>query len=168
VVAALNAIQPADWTGFFEYRLNLPSEHAPLGGIEGSGWKLVYDGVRSDFWKAAEDDRKETDLSYSIGLKVREDGTIADVLYGGLAQKARIAPATKLIAVNNRQFTPTVLREAVAATAASEKTIELLIKTGEFYEAHPVSYQGGEKYPHLVRDTSRPDLLSEIIKAQAK
>jgi predicted metalloprotease with PDZ domain len=107
-------------------------------------------------------------LSYSIGLKVREDGTIADGQYGGPAQKAGVAPAVKLIAVNNRQFTPTVLREAVAATASSDKPLELLIKTGEFYEVHRVDYRGGEKYPHLVRDPGKPDLLSEIIKAQAK
>jgi predicted metalloprotease with PDZ domain len=168
VVAGLNAVQPADWTGFFNQRIKSTSEHAPLGGIEASGWKLVYDGVRSDFWRASEDDRKETDLSYSIGLKVREDGTIADVQYGGPAQKAGVAPAVKLIAVNNRQFTPTVLREAVAATASSDKPLELLIKTGEFYEVHRVDYRGGEKYPHLVRDPGKPDLLSEIIKAQAK
>ena len=36
---------------------------APLGGIEHSGWKLTYDDVRSDFWKAHEDTRKITDLS---------------------------------------------------------------------------------------------------------
>jgi len=40
----------------------------------------------------------------------------------------------------------------------------LLIKTGEYYEVHRVDYRGGERYPHLVRDPSVPDLLSEIIK----
>jgi predicted metalloprotease with PDZ domain len=107
-------------------------------------------------------------LSYSIGLKVREDGSIADVQYGGPAQKAGVAPSTKLIAVNNRQFTPTVLRETVAKTSSSDKPIELLIKTGDYYEVHRLDYHGGERYPHLVRDPSSPDLLSEIVKAHAK
>ena len=87
----------------------------PLGGVEGSGWKLVYDSTRSDFWKSYEDDGKMADLSYSIGLKVKDDGTVDDVAYGGPAQKAGIAPAVKVIAVNRRQFSLTVLREAVAA-----------------------------------------------------
>ena len=39
---------------------------------------------------------------------------VVDVAYGGPAQKAGIAPAVAIVAVNNRQFTPTVLREAVA------------------------------------------------------
>ena len=55
VVAALNAVQPYDWAGFLNQRLQSTDAHAPLGGIQRSGWKLVYDGVRSDFWKAYED-----------------------------------------------------------------------------------------------------------------
>lgn len=168
VVAGLNAVQPYDWAGFLNQRLHSTDAHAPMGGIEHAGWKLTYDGVRSDFWKAVEDVRKWTDLSYSIGLQVKEDGTIADVHYGGPAQKAGVAPSTKLIAVNNRQFTPTVLRETVAKTASSDKPIELLIKTGDYYEVHRLDYRGGERYPHLVRDSSLPDLLSEITKAHAK
>jgi len=164
VVAALNAIQPYDWAGFLNRRLQSTDAHAPLGGIEHSGWKLAYDGVRSDFWQAVEEDRKISDLSYSIGLKVKEDGTITDVQFGGPAQKAGIAPAVKLIAVNNRQFNPTVLREAVQKAATDARPLELLIKTGEYYEVHRVDYRGGERYPHLVRDPSVPDLLSEIIK----
>jgi len=168
IVAGLNAIQPYDWAGFLNQRLHSTDAHAPLGGIEHAGWKLAYDGVRSDYWKAVEEGRKWTDLSYSIGLKVREDGIIADVQYGGPAQKAGVAPSTKLIAVNNRQFTPTVLRETVAKTSSSDKPLELLVKTGDYYEVHRLDYHGGERYPHLVRDASLPDLLSEIVKAHAK
>jgi hypothetical protein len=54
------------------------------------------------------------------------------------------------------------LREAVAAAAKDTKPIELLIKNGEYYETHRVDYHGGERYPHLVRDDSKPDLLSQI------
>ena len=164
VVAALNAVQPYDWAGFLNQRLHSTDSRAPLGGITGSGWKLVYDGVRSDFWKAYEDRRKYADLSYSIGLQVREDGSIVDARYGGPAQKAGVTPAVKLIAVNGRQFTPTVLREAVAAA----KPVDLLVKDGEFYKSLHIDYTGGEKYPHLVRDETNPDLLSAIIAAKVK
>ena len=158
-VAALNAVQPYDWAGFWNERLHSTSPHAPLGGVEGSGWKLVYDGNRSDFWKANEERSKLADLSYSIGLKVQEDdGTIVDVVYDGPAQKAGIPPSTKLMAVNGRQFTSTVLREAVS----ERKPVELLVKNGEYYETHRVEYDGGERYPHLVRDESKADLLTEI------
>ncbi|HTX36157.1 MAG TPA: hypothetical protein VME43_14100 [Bryobacteraceae bacterium] len=164
VVAAMNAVQPYDWAGFFNQRLHSTAPHAPLGGIEGGGWKLVYDNVRSDFWRSYEDDGKMADLSYSLGLKVKDDGTVVDVAYGGPAQKAGVPPSVKVIAVNQRQFSLTVLREAVAAAAP----VDLLIKTGEYYETHRVDYRDGERYPHLVRDPSKPDLLSQIIKPKAR
>jgi hypothetical protein len=62
------------------------------------------------------------------------------------------------MAVNGRQFTSTVLREAVS----ERKPVELLVKNGEYYETHRVEYDGGERYPHLVRDESKADLLTEI------
>ena len=121
MVAALNSVQPYDWAGFLNSRLHSTEPHAPLGGIEHSGWKLVYDGERSEFLKDEEAEQKTLNLSYSLGLKVKEDGMVADVAYGGPAQKAGIPPAVTIVAVNNRQFTSTVLREAVEATAAATK-----------------------------------------------
>ena len=168
VVAALNSVQPYDWAGFFQQRLLSTAAHAPLGGIERGGWKLAYDDIPSEFWKSLESDRKVTNLMYSIGLNVSEDGTINDVQFGGPAQKAGIPPSTKLIAVNGRAFTPTVLREAVSQTASDSKTLEILIRTGEYFETHRVEYRGGERFPHLVRDDAKPDLLSEILKPKSK
>jgi predicted metalloprotease with PDZ domain len=168
VVTALNAVQPHDWAGFLNQRLHSTEAHAPLGGIEHGGWKLVYDGTRSEFWKAVESDRKEVDLTYSIGLRVKEDDTIVDVTYRGPAQKAGVAPAVKLIAVNGRQFTPTVLRESVAKTASDTKPLDLLLKQGEYYETRRVEYRGGEKYPHLVKDAGAKDWLTDIIAPKVK
>jgi len=164
VVAALNAVEPYDWAGFLNQRLHSTDARAPLGGIQHAGWKLVYDGERSDFWKAYEDSEKLSDLSYSVGLKVKEDGAIADIAFAGPAAKAGISPATRLIAVNNRQFTPTVLREAVQKAAP----LDLLIRNGEYFATYRVDYRGGERYPHLVRDGSTPDLLTPIVTAKVK
>ncbi len=165
VVAALNKVQPYDWAGFLNQRIHSTDSRAPLGGIERAGWKLTFDNVRSDFWQAVEEDGKIVDMSYSIGLKVKsEEGDIVDVRYGGPAQRAGVTPSIKLIAVNGHQFTPTLLREAVRQTATSSKPIELLTKNGDYYEVHRIDYRGGERYPHLTRNTASPDLLSEIIK----
>jgi predicted metalloprotease with PDZ domain len=168
VVAGLNSVAPYDWAGFLNQRLHSTDAHAPLGGIQHSGWKLVYDDVRSETWKNTEEQKKVVNLSYSIGLVASEDGTVADVIMKGAAQNAGVAPATKIIAINNRQFTTTLLREAVKQTASDSKPLELLIKTGEYFEVHRIDYHGGERYPHLVRDSASPDLLTEIIKPRAK
>jgi predicted metalloprotease with PDZ domain len=168
VVVALGDVQPYDWAAFFNQRLHSTSPHAPLGGIERTGWKLAYDDVRSEFWKSSEEAFKGADLSYSIGLKVKEDGTIADVALNGPAAKAGVAPTGKLIAVNTRQFNTTVLREAIQAAKSALAPLELLVKSGEYYKTYAVDYHDGERYPHLVRDAGTPDLLSQIIAPLAK
>jgi predicted metalloprotease with PDZ domain len=162
VVAALNAVQPYDWAKFFRDRVSAVTPQAPLGGIENGGWKLTYDETRSEFYKNNEEVHKMVDLTYSIGVKVKDDdGTIIDVVYGGPAQKAGISPSVKVIAVNGRQYTGTVLREAVKAMTSVP--LELLIKTGDFYETHRIEYRGGERYPHLTPAEGQADLLSKII-----
>jgi predicted metalloprotease with PDZ domain len=168
VVAGLNAVQPYDWAEFLRTRVQMVAPHAPLGGIEKGGWKLIYDGTRSDLWRGYEDERKYADLMFSIGLVVREDGGVSDVAYDGPAKRAGISPDNRIVAVDNRQFSTGILREAVQRTAKDSRGIDLLIKSGEYYSVHHIDYQGGEKYPHLVRDESKPDLLSEITKPLAK
>ena len=41
VVSALNDIAPHDWRQFFQARVYAANPRAPLGGIEGSGWRLL-------------------------------------------------------------------------------------------------------------------------------
>ena len=80
--------------------------------------------------------------------------------------KAGIGPGMKLIAVNGRQFSPEVLRDAIKAAKGSSAPIELLVENDDYYKTYKLDYHGGEMYPHLVRDASKPDLLSEILKAK--
>jgi predicted metalloprotease with PDZ domain len=167
LMAALNAVQPYDWAGFFRARLDSTGPHAPLGGITGGGWNLIFNAIPSPMWLASAEDRKLTDLTYSLGFKVKDDGAILDVAMGSPAQKAGIAPSTQLIAVNGRQFTPAVLNDAVTSTAAASRSLEFLVKSGEFYETFRTDYAGGEKYPTLVRNPSVPDLISPIVAARA-
>jgi predicted metalloprotease with PDZ domain len=167
VIAGLNAIQPYNWSGFFDERLHATNAHAPLQGIERGGWKLEYTSERGELMKADEESRKVMDVRYSIGLIVKEDGTIADVAYDSTARKAGVTPSVKLIAVNGREFNFQVLRDAVKATASNQQPLTLLIKNGEYYQTFPVDYHGGERYPHLTKAGSAPDLLSQVIAARA-
>jgi predicted metalloprotease with PDZ domain len=167
VVAGLNAVQPYDWASFFNKRLEAVGPHTPLGGIENGGWKLTYNSSRSEMWRNHEEDNKTINMTYSIGLKVSEEGNISDVEYGGPAQKAGVSPATKLVAVNGRQYYPVVLRDAVQAATTKTAPIELLVKNGEYYQSFKIDYHGGELYPHLTRDDSKADVLSKIIEPLA-
>jgi hypothetical protein len=72
----------------------------------------------------------------------------------------------KLIAVNGRQYSANVFRDALRAGKSNNAPLELLVENTDYYKTYKLDYHGGERYPHLVRDESKPDLLSEIYKAK--
>jgi predicted metalloprotease with PDZ domain len=166
VVSALNQIAPYDWRGFWTERLTNHGPGAPLGGIEGSGWKLVYDDTPSDMLSGLAGMYHFVPSALAFGLVLNDDGTITDTTEGMPAAKAGIGPGMKLVAVNGRRFSPEVLRDAVKATKSSNTSLELLIENTDYFKTYKIDYHGGEKYPHLVRDDSKPDLLTEILKAK--
>ncbi|MEQ1884318.1 MAG: M61 family peptidase [Bryobacteraceae bacterium] len=168
VIAALNDVQRYEWARFFADRVEKPTEHAPIAGIQNGGWTLSFQEKRPDLWAADEDDKKISDLSYSLGLVVKSDGTIKDVEFGGLAQRTGLAPGGVITQVNARQFSLSLIRDAIRNAADTGDPIEIVVKNGEYYATYHVSYRGGERYPRLERDGSKADLLTAIVKAKAK
>jgi predicted metalloprotease with PDZ domain len=166
LINALNQTVPYDWRGFWLERLNSHSPEAPLGGIEGSGWKLTYDDTPSELTSAAMSMEHIAPGAYSLGLLMRDDGTIIDTIENMVSAKAGIGPGMKVIGVNGRRFSTDVLRDALKAATTNDAPIELLVENDEYYKTYKLDYHGGERYPHLVRDESKPDLLSEILKAK--
>lgn len=166
VLNTLDQVAPYDWRGFWTQRLGNHGPGAPLGGIEGSGWKLVYDDTRSELVRTREDDRDVVNAAYSIGLWLKEDGSITDTVEGMPAAQAGIGPGMKLIAVNGRKFSAEILRDTLRQGKSGSFALELLVENTEYYKTFKLDYHGGEKYPHLVRDEATPDLLSDIIKPQ--
>jgi predicted metalloprotease with PDZ domain len=165
VVNGLNQVTPYDWRGFWTERLTNHGPGAPLGGIEGSGWKVVYNESPSEMDRG-EGGGRFIDVAYSIGINIREDGTITDTIEGMPAAQSGIGPGMKLIAVNGRHYSPEVLRDALREGKTSIAPLELLVENTDYFNTFKLDYHGGERYPHLVRDDSKPDLLSEIYKAK--
>jgi predicted metalloprotease with PDZ domain len=166
VVNALNQVVPYDWRGFWTERLTNHGPGAPLGGIDGGGWKLTYDENPSEMLSAAAGLYHLVPAAVSIGLDLRDDGGITDTIEGEVAAKAGIGPGMKVVAVNGRRFSPEILRDAIKSAKNASATIDLLVENADYYKTYKLDYHGGEKYPHLVRDESKPDLLSEILKAK--
>jgi predicted metalloprotease with PDZ domain len=166
VVNALNQITPYDWRGFWTERLTNHGPGAPLGGIEGSGWKLAYDETPSEMLNNAASSNHFVPAASALGLELNNDGGITDTIEGEVAAAAGIGPGMKLIAVNGRKFSAEVLRDAMKAAKNSTTPIELLIENNDYFKTYKLDYHGGEKYPHLVRDESKPDLLSDILKVK--
>lgn len=167
VAAGLNRVVPYDWKSFLRQRLESHGPGAPLGGLEASGWRLVYTDQMSPLQKSAERVRKMTDVSFSLGFWLNREGVLGDVIPGMPGAQAGLAPGMKVVAVNGRQYSPEVLREAIRAAKGSSQPIELLAVNDGYYKSFRLDYHEGEKYPHLARDEARPDLLSDIIKPHA-
>ena len=164
VVNTLGQVAAYDWRGFWTERLTNHGPGAPLGALEGSGWKLVYDENPSEIQRAGA--VHFGDATYSLGLVLREDGGIEDTIEGMPAAQAGVGPGMKLIAVNGRRFSGEVLRDALKAGKSTSTPLELLVESDDYYKTFKIDYHGGERYPHLVREESKPDLLGEILQAK--
>jgi predicted metalloprotease with PDZ domain len=163
LVAALNSIAPYDWTGFLRGHLDSLAPSTPLESIENAGWKLVYNEQPNEIQRNQAMLFRTLDLTFSIGLTVREDGTIVDVIHGEPSYNAGIGPGMKIAAVNGRQFSLETLQFAIDATKNSTQPIQLAIVNGPQFQTYSIDYHGGLLYPHMEPETNRPDYLSEIL-----
>ena len=167
IVADLNSVAPYDWRTFLTERLDSHAAHAPLGGIEHGGYKLVYGAEPTDYEKAVLSEMKQTDAWFSAGLMVRADGTISDVRMGSPAYQAGLGPSTKLVAINGHAYTEDVLKRAIHAAKGTTDPIELIVSSDNEFRTVRLDYHDGEKYPRLERVEGTPDLLDEILKPLA-
>jgi predicted metalloprotease with PDZ domain len=171
VVAAMQEIVPYDWRTFFTERLTSHGPGAPLGGLENSGWRLLFSDTMNDHQRAEDAVGHTTDVQFSLGIIVHDPGSenndaMSDVIPGSPAAQAGIAPGMRLVAVNGRRWTPEILREAIRQAKGGKEPMELLVENAEYFHTYRIDYHGGERYPHLERN-GKPDLLSEIAKMKA-
>jgi predicted metalloprotease with PDZ domain len=161
VVSALNQVQPYDWRGLLTERVLKIAEQAPLAGIANSGWTLVYNDQPNAMEKLEE--QHSFDTTASLGLLLGKAGIVEDSIEDGIGFRNGIAPGMKVIAVDGRRYSRELLMAAMKEAQSTHKPIELLIENTEYYRTVSLSYFDGPRFPHLVRDNSKPDLLDEII-----
>jgi predicted metalloprotease with PDZ domain len=164
VVAAMNAIAPYDWRKFFRDRLDYIGPHAPLGGIEGGGWKLIYNETPNDHISADEHIGGGITMEYSLGMNLARDGSVLDVVPGMPAAESGLAPGMRIQSIDGRAWSSEGLHNAVRVTK-SAAPIEFVADNNGYSQSYRVNYRGGDRYPHLVRLEGQPDVLSEILKS---
>ncbi len=164
VMNALGQVQAYDWRGFFNARVRAVAQHAPLEGIANSGWKLVYNDQQNAISKLIEQVGGAYNATASLGMVVSKDGSVADVIEDGIAAKNGVAPGMKIIAINDRKFAPELLPQAIREARTRRQPIRLLVENAEFIRSVSLAYYDGLRYPHLVRDQGKPDMLNEIIR----
>ena len=167
IVSNLDAIQPYDWRSYLTERLTTKVDHAPLGGIERGGYRIVYTDTPNADTKARQD-LGSVDAWYSLGLHVSNEGALRDVLLYSPAYKAGLGPGMKIVAVNGREYTGSLLHDAIRNSKTTQTPIELIVENTGYYRTVKIDYHGGERYPHLERVNAKPDLLDQILQPLAK
>jgi predicted metalloprotease with PDZ domain len=155
VVAGLNATMEYDWASFFHVWVDEIAVHPP-DGFTAEGWRLVYTNNPSHFVH-------KDNFWYSLGFSTT-NGAVSDVREGSPAWNASLGIDTKLVAVNGRTYSSDLLYDALEDAATTHAPIALLVQHGNVYRTITIAYDGGPRYPHLVRIDGTPDRLSEVVK----
>jgi len=165
VEASLNATLPYDWHAFFETHIYQPNPKPPTDGLEAAGWRLVYNDTPNNkpFYSDPENPITFSGW-YSIGIGVRKDGMISDVVPGTPAYEAGLGPHMKIISVDGRVFSGDVLTDAVAHPQSGK--ISMVVKNFDSVASYEIHYAGGLRYPHLERIPNTHDYLTEILEIQ--
>jgi predicted metalloprotease with PDZ domain len=161
VVNTLNEVQADDWSTFLRDRLD--GKKPLTGGIEASGWRLVFKDTPNGYAKAAAAEYGGGgDFVYSLGVSVSKDSVITGVRWDSPAFQAGIGPGMTAVAVNGKAYSSDVMEDAIKAAKDNKKPIELLVKEFDNYRTIQLPYYGGLRYPHLERIEGKPDRLSAI------
>jgi predicted metalloprotease with PDZ domain len=170
VVAALNKVQPYDWASFLHNWLYGVGRQVPLlSGIKASGWRLVYSDRPSRYQQAIENvgkgelSRQGTNAMFTVGLFLDRQGKVEDVLWNGPAFKAGLAPGMKLVSIDGHPYSTAVLRSAIAQARKTRQPLRITAKGDGVTALYTVHYDGGLKYPHLVRVPGTTDYLQQIL-----
>jgi predicted metalloprotease with PDZ domain len=164
LVVAMSGIAAYDWRTFFRERLQSTDDHAPFGGLSSGGWNLTYSDEPNQMFAASQSALGLADYTSSIGMLIKADGTVQDVLPGMPAFQNGVSPYTRVVAVNGSQISIDELNRAVTDSKAQVGPIVLLLSNAGFLENHEMDYHGGLRYPHLVRNEGATDYLDGILK----
>jgi predicted metalloprotease with PDZ domain len=159
VCAGLEAVAHEDWAGFLRRHLDSHDDANAIAGLARAGWRLVYKPEPTESFRQAEDGGGITDLSYSIGMQVRANGSIRAVAWNGPAFQAGLAPGVRISAVNGTSFSAAALKSAVA----SSLSLSLEIENRGAKRTVTIPYKGGLLYPRLERIEDTPDRLTPLL-----
>jgi predicted metalloprotease with PDZ domain len=168
LIADLNQVAKYDWATFMHDHIDAITPHADLAGIEQGGYKLVYTDkpTKSARTIASTGGRRGggIDVWYSVGIRIMADGNISDVRWNGPADKAKLFPGQKIIAVNGNVFSGEALRTAIKEAKTKTEAIHLILQGDTFVTTADLDYHDGERFPSLVRVEGTPDYLDDITK----
>ena len=84
--------------------------------------------------------------------------------WNGPADKARLAPGERIIALNGQIFSSDALRSAIRSAKGNTEPIHLIVQADSFVSTVELDYHDGERYPALERVDATPAYLDDITK----
>lgn len=124
---------------------------------------MLWSNRPTGFFQSGEKQRGVSDLSYSVGLTVKGDGTIAEVLWGSTAFDAALTIGTRIVAVGAHSFTPSTLVDAVRDCRGRKTPLFLTVQRADVVRQAALNCSTGLRYPWLERDPSVSDRLGAIL-----
>ena len=79
------------------------------------------------------------------------------------AFQAGLAPGMKLVSINGHAYGTQVLRDAIAKAQQDKQPLQIRAQADGGAATYAVRYDGGLKYPHLIRVQGKTDYLREVL-----
>ena len=160
VIRTLNGVAPYDWGGFFSRHVDSTTRETPKGGFSMGGYKLVYGDTPNAFTKAAESAGKNVDQSFGVGMIVKSDGEISNVVWDSAAFKAGLVTGAKIVAINGDEYSGDVFKAALKAA----QPMQIIVKQDKYYRTLTLAYSGGLRYPRLEKTGEGDGSLDRLLK----
>jgi len=162
LVAALNAVLPFDWEGFFHARIDVPAAHPPLDGITRGGYAFAFAAKAETPNPEPRAGGNATDYRYDLGASIGGTGNVNDVIAGSPAARAGLAPGMTIVALDGRRFSTAALTATIARDATAKAPLTLLVTNHQAFATLDLTYDGGIRVPVLMRGTGT-DLIAAIV-----
>lgn len=168
VLGILRELADEDWEKFFADRISKPRNALGLEFLTRTlGYRLQYSAKPSEYLLERERDRKNVNVTDSIGLSAGEDGKLSIIVPGSAADKAGLASGMTITGVNGRKFSSQRLKDGIADSVTARQ-VELLVLDGDTFRTVTLPYTDGPRYLELIRTKDHPDTLSAILAPTTK
>ncbi|HEX7856433.1 MAG TPA: peptidase M61 [Sphingobium sp.] len=166
VIAAMNAVLPYDWAGFFTNRVDSIQPEVTKGGIDLAGYRLTYGDTSGPTVRQREVDLRQLDQSFGVGLAIKDDGTIATVIWDSAAFRGGLRVGDRIVSVGGVEYSrPRFLDSLRSATNGGR--IELIVRQGKSVRTITLAYSDGIRYPRLQKTGEGEGSLDRLLKPRA-
>jgi predicted metalloprotease with PDZ domain len=167
IVSILRELTEFDWEAFLDKRVTQTQDALCLDVVGRIGYRVNYTAEPSQpVASLSRANRAAISALDSLGLSFGDDGRVVDVIPRMVGDQSGLAPGMKVIGINQKTFGQQSMHDALVDSIKLKK-IELLLTDGDRFRTVVLDYAGGPRYFELVRDSSKPDLLADIVKPLA-